>query len=306
VGGIRIGNAPCSWGVVKGVDGQESLSWLQVLDDMETAGYAGTELGDWGFMPNDPALIKRELASRGLALVGAFTPVRLWDAGCHSAAEATALRTALLLAEITRGTPEEGQPFVILADDPGAGSHRVRNAGRITDEDGLSDAQWEALVEGTERMARAIRDETRLRTAFHHHCGTFVETPEETARLLDSTPADLLGLCLDTGHYVYGGGDPLDLLRRYRGRVWHVHFKDCDAPTTALAKAEEWDYITAIRNGIFCGIGEGAVDHEAVFDELASSAYEGWIVVENEAPPGRVPPLLMAQSDRAYLAGLGV
>jgi inosose dehydratase len=305
VGGIRIGNAPCSWGVVKGVEGQGSLSWLQMLDDMQTAGYAGTELGDWGFMPNDASLVRRELASRGLAMAGAFTPVRLWDADCHATAEATALRTARLLAEVTRGTPEEGQPFVILADDPGPGSHRVRNAGRITDEDGLSDVQWQALVEGTERVARSVRDETGLRTVFHHHCGTFVETPEETARLLDSTPADLLGLCLDTGHYVYGGGDPLDLLRRYRDRVWHVHFKDCDAPTTAQAKAEAWDYVTAIRNGIFCGIGEGAVDHEAVFDELASSGYEGWIVVENEAPPGRVPPLLMAQNDRAYIARLG-
>ena len=226
---IRIANAPCSWGVVKGVDGQESLSWLQVLDDMQTAGYAGTELGDWGFMPDDAALIKRELASRELSMVGAFTPVRLWDADCHAAAEATALRTARLLAEVTLGTPEEGQPFVILADDPGPGSHRVQNAGRITNEDGLSDVQWQALAAGAERVARAVRDETGLRTVFHHHCGTFVETPEETARLLDLTAADLLGLCLDTGHYVYGGGDPLDLLRRYRDRVWHVHFKDCDA-----------------------------------------------------------------------------
>ena len=302
---IRIANAPCSWGVVKGVDGRASLNWLQVLDDMQAAGYAGTELGDWGFMPNDAALIKHELASRSLSMVGAFTPVRLWDVDCHATAEATALRTARLLAEAARGTPDEGQPFVILADDPGPGFHRVQNAGRITNEDGLSDVQWQALAAGAERVARAVRDETGLRTVFHHHCGTFVETPEETARLLDSTPADLLGLCLDTGHYVYGGGDPLDLLRRYRERVWHVHFKDCDGPTVVQAKADAWDYVTAIQNGIFCGIGEGAVDHRAFFSDLVSTSYDGWIVVENEAPPGRVPPLLMAQNDRAYLTRLG-
>lgn len=302
---IRAANAPCSWGVVKGVDGQESLSWLQVLNDMQTAGYEGAELGDWGFMPNNPALIKRELASRGLGMVGAFTPVRLWDAGCHAAAESTALRTARLLDKVTRGTPEEGQPFVILADDPGSGSHRIQNAGRISHKDGLSDAQWQALASGAERVALSVRNETGLRTVFHHHCGTFVETPEETARLLDSTPADLLGLCLDTGHYAYGGGDPLEVLHRYRDRVWHVHFKDCNPNVSAQAKAEAWDYITAIRNGIFCGLGEGAVGHEAFFAELVSGGYDGWIVVENEAPPGRVPPLLMAQNDRAYLAGIG-
>ena len=304
--GIRIANAPCSWGVVKGVEGQESLNWLRVLDDMQAAGYEGTELGDRGFMPDDAALIRSELESRGLAMVGSFTPVRLWDADCQAAAEATALVTAKLLAEIARGTAHEGTPFVILADDPGPGSKRVQNAGRITGEGGLNDAEWEALAAGVERVARSVRGETGLRTVFHHHCGTNVETTEETARLLDSTPSELVGLCLDTGHYVYGGGDPLEVLRRYRDRIWHVHFKDCDAGTSARAKAEHWDYIMAIKNGIFCGLGEGAVDHESVFSELVRTGYEGWIVVENEAPPGRVPPLLMAQNDRAYLAGLGL
>jgi inosose dehydratase len=287
---------------VKGVEGQESLGWQQVLDDMQAAGYAGTELGDWGFMPADPELLREELGTRGLAMVGAFTPVRVWDASLHEAAVATALRTARLLAAVAR----DETPFVILADDPGRGSHRVQHAGRIGPEHSLSEPGWEALIAGVERVARTVRNETGLRTAFHHHCGTYVETAEETARLLDSTPADLVGLCLDTGHFWYAGADPTDVMRRYWERVWHVHFKDCDGPTVAQSKAAGWDYVTAIRNGIFCGIGEGAVDHKGFFAELVSGGYEGWIVVENEAPPGRVPPLLMAQRDRAYLAGLGV
>lgn len=300
---IRIGNAPCSWGVVKGVEGQESLGWLQVLDDMASAGYEGTELGDWGFMPDDAGLIKRELAERGLQMIGAFTPVRLWDASFHADAEAAALRTARLLARVAEGT--DARPFVILADDPGEGSHRTRNAGRITGDDSLNEMQWEALIEGTVRVAESVRDETGLRTVFHHHCGTFIETAAETARLLDATPPGLLGLCLDTGHFQYAGDDPLDVLRRYRERVWHVHFKDCDGATVSLAKGEGWDYITAIRNGIFCGIGHGSVDHGSFFAELGRSGYEGWVVVENEAPPGRLPPLRMAQNDRAYLRSLG-
>lgn len=303
MGGIRIGNAPCSWGIVKGVDGQESLSWLQVLDDMQAAGYAGTELGDWGFMPDDAAIIRRELAARNLSMLGAFTPVRLWDAGCHAAAEETALRTASLLAEVSRDADEK--PFVILADEAGAGSHRIAKAGRITEADGLSDEQWEALIEGAIHLAEAIRDETGLRTAWHHHCGTYVETAAETARLLDATPPDLIGLCLDTGHFAYAGDDPIEVLRRYRERVWHVHFKDCDGPTVAAARAERWDYVTAIRNGIFCAIGDGSVDHAGFFAELRDGGYDGWIVVENEAPPGRVPPLQMARNDRAYLRSLG-
>ena len=299
--GTRVANAPCSWGVVKGVEGQESHGWLQVLDVMAAAGYAGTELGDWGFMPDDAALIRRELSGRGLAMLGAFTPARLSDASAHEAAEATALRTARLLAEVTH----DGSPFVILADDPGPDSLRRERAGRITVNDSLSDAGWTALIAGVERVARAVREATGLRTAFHHHCGTNVETAAETARLLDATPPDLVGLCLDTGHFAYAGDDPLEVLRRYRERVWHVHFKDCDARTSAQARTEAWDYVTAIRSGIFCGLGEGDVDHAAVFDELTRLGYEGWIVVENEAPPGCTPPLRMAERDRAYLRGLG-
>jgi len=304
-GRIRVANAPCSWGVVQGVEG-ESYDWRRVLDEIAETGYAGSELGDWGFMPNDPALLRDELSRRRLAMIGAFTPLRLSDTRLYAEAKSVALRTARLLAECWLGSPDEGAPFVILADDPSPATHRREFAGRIQPEHGLDDDAWRALVSGTEQIAQAVRDETGLRTVFHHHCGTFVETAEETKRLLETTPGDLVGLCLDTGHYVYGGGDPLELLRNFRERVWLVHFKDCDANTSAFAKAAGWDYVTAIRNGIFCGLGEGAVDHPGVLRELERTGYVGWIVCENEAPPGRVPSLVMAQRDRAYLTGLGL
>jgi inosose dehydratase len=216
---------------------------------------------------------------------------------------ATALRSARLLVDIANGAGEE--PFLILADDPGDASRRIQNAGKITAADGLGKQGWESLISGVTSIASAVRDQTGLRTAFHHHCGTFVETANETARLLDATLPDLVGLCLDTGHFAYAGDDPVEVLRRYRERVWHVHFKDCDGPTVARAKAEGWDYITAIRNGIFCAIGEGAVDHAAFFADLVDGGYQGWIVVENEAPPGRMPPLQMARNDRAFIRSLG-
>jgi inosose dehydratase len=303
---MRVANAPCSWGVVAGVEGQEALNWRQVLDEIARSGYAGTELGDWGFMPDDPPLLRRELGSRGLSMLGAFTPVRLSDPNAHADGEAAALRTARLLSECTRGTPDEGTPFIILADDPGPLAHRKERAGRIRAEDGLSDSGWRALAEGTERIATAVREQTGLRTAFHHHCGTFIETLEETGRLLGMTPRDLVGLCLDTGHFAYAGDDPIEALRRFPDRVWHVHFKDCDAAAMEHARAQASDYITAIRNGIFCGIGDGAVDHERFHAELVRASYDAWIVVENEQPPGRIPPFVAAQRDRAYLAGLGL
>ena len=298
--GIRIGNAPCSWGVVMGVEGQEALAWRRVLAEMAETGYAGTELGDWGFMPDDPALLREELSKRSLSMVGAFTPVRLSDAASHEEGLKRALRTARLLAAVG------GEPFIVLADDPGPDSIRRKVAGRVSADHGLDKDGWKATATGAQRIAQAVRDATGLRTVFHHHCATNIETPEETAHLMEMTDSDLVGLCLDTGHWYYGGGDPIEALRAYADRAWLVHFKDCDAAIAAPARTEEWDYLTALRNGLFCGLGEGAIDHAAAVDELRSAGYKGWIVVENESPPGRMPAVTTARNDRAYLMGLGL
>jgi inosose dehydratase len=156
------------------------------------------------------------------------------------------------------------------------------------------------------RIAQAVRDETGLRTAFHHHSATYVETPAEVEALLDLTPPDLLGLCLDTGHYAYGGGDPLEALRRFGDRVWHVHFKDWDAEVAARARAEGWDYLEALRRGIFCDLGRGGLDFPSLLGQLRAQGYDGWVVVENESPPGADTRRQKAQSDRDYLTGLGL
>ncbi len=303
---IRVANAPCSWGIVEGIGSADGPDWCRVVNEIERAGYSGTELGDRGFMPEDPPLLRDELGAHGLSLMGAFVPVRLSDVTAHAEGETSALRAAHLLEACVRGTPDEGAPFVILADDPGLGSHRLQHAGRIGPGQGLDDARWRTAAACAERIARAVSDETGLRTVFHHHCGTWVETPAETETMMRLTSPDLLGLCLDTGHCAYGGGDPLAALRRFKERVWHVHLKDCDPVAVGRARAGGWDYVRAVRGGIFCGLGEGDVPNAAVLDELRRLGYSGWVVVENEAPPGPVSPFEYAVRDRAYLKGVGL
>ncbi|MDO8616890.1 MAG: TIM barrel protein [Dehalococcoidia bacterium] len=303
---IRAANAPCSFGMVTGAGDPDHAAWEQVLDEIAEAGYEGTELGDWGFMPEDPDLVRAELARRRLAMAGAFVPVRLADPSLHAAAEDFALRTARLLAGCVRGTPEEGLPFVILADDPVADPVRTANAGRIRPEHGWTRDQWQAAAAGCDRLARAVKDQTGLRTAFHHHGASFVETPSEIETLLDLTDSALLGLCLDTGHYEFAGGDAREAAQRFAGRIWHVHFKDCDPAAMERARRERWDYPEALRRGVFRGLGEGVVANSAVLDGLRRLDYSGWIVVENEAPPGGTTPLQRALADRDYLRGLGL
>ena len=298
---IRIANAPCSWGVLEfGMEGQ-TAGFAQVLDEMQATGYAGTELGDWGFMPTDPAQLRAELAARGLALLGAFVPVALAQREAHAAGEAQALRTARLLAEAA-GT----SAFIVLADDNGSDPTRTQNAGRIRPEHGLSTEQWQVFAEGANRVARAVQAETGLRTVFHHHGAGFVETPAEVAQLLALTDPAVLGLCLDTGHYRLGGGDPLAALAEHGDRVWHVHFKDHSPSVAARARAEGWDYFRAVRAGLFCELGQGDVRFGEFKAALEARDYDGWIVVEQDVLPGLGTPRESAARNREYLRGLGL
>ncbi len=116
-------------------------------------------------------------------------------------------------------------------------------------------------------MAQAVRDETGLRTVFHHHCAGYVETPDEIARLMDLTDPDLLGLVFDTGHYAFGAGGCAGRGRwaeRFADRIRYIHFKDCHPEVAARARGEGWDYFQSVGNGVFCELGQGCVDFPAV------------------------------------------
>jgi len=299
---MRIANAPCSWGVLEFESNVAGPAPGAVLDEIGATGYDGTELGDWGFLPTEPRALRRELSPRRLSLVGAFVPVALSDASAHADGEATAVQTARLLREASG----ESSTLIVLSDATAAVPARTAKAGRITPADGLGPDEWQIVGAGAERIARAVRDATGLRTAFHHHCATYVETPDEIAALMRITSPELLGLCVDTGHATYGGGDPLALLRDYSSRIWHVHFKDCSTTVAADARRGEWDYFAAVRNGLFCELGQGAVDFDAVIRELRTMAYDGWIVVEQDVLPSMGTPFASAHRNRQFLAALGL
>ncbi len=306
---IRVANAPCSWGVLE-FDGLAPVSVTadRFLDEVVATGYEGTELGDWGFLPTDPAALREALDARGLVLVAAFVPVAFKDPQAHAPGRTRALAVARLLAG---AASPEWSPLIVLADDNGRDPVRTRCAGRITPSQGLSPEEWATFARGVEEVARSVREETGLRTAFHHHCAGYVETPAEIAALLERLDPALVGLTFDTGHYAYGSGCQdgravLAGVERFADRIWHVHFKDCDPDVARRARHEGWDYFQAVRRGLFCELGRGCVDFAGVVDFLRGRGYRGWIVVEQDVLPGMGTPEESARRNREFLRHVGV
>lgn len=270
---IRVANAPVSYGafeltvgVLPNVPEPE-----RVLDAIAAAGYEGTELGPPGYLGEGEELRAR-LERRGLALAGAFVPIR-FDAPELDLAELE--RTLDLLAAAS--ADRSARP--VLAD---AGPRRA--------------VRWRRLADGVARAVERAR-ERGFEPTFHHHMGTAVQTPDEVERLLEL--ADV-GLLLDTGHLIAAGGDPVRALRAWRDRVDHVHLKD--VRQAILRCAGGWD--EAWRGGVFCELGSGEADLVAFLAEL--DGYDGWLVVEQDwvpAPDEDVGDQIEAQArNRRWLA----
>lgn len=298
---MNVANAPCSWGVLEFGLEEKTDDYHKVLDEMSATGYKGTELGDWGFMPTDPEQLRKELQSRDLSLVGAFVPVNFVNPHDHEKGLKVALKTARLLANV-----DSESSRIVLSDDNGKNPIRTLNAGRIKPEHGLDTEQWKTFTGGVHSVARTVLEETGVSCVFHHHCAGYIETPQEINIFLELTDPDLVGLCLDTGHYRYGGGDPLRGLKEHSGRIEHVHFKDWDRSISEKAEENGWDYFEAVGNGIFCELGKGSIDFEAILEELDRQSYSGWIVVEQDILPGMGTPKESARRNREFLRSVGI
>ncbi len=271
----RIATAPVSWGILEFEGWEWPQTYDEVLDEMVQAGYSGTELGPYGFFPKDPAELRRVLKKREMSLLGAFVPLPLSDPTLHSQAVDAALEVGRLLSDA-------GAPFLVLADR--MDEKRMQIAGSAREKDGLSDEQWKQAAELVTQVAEAAKP-LGLRCAFHHHCGTFVETPRETDRLLELTDPELVGVCFDTGHFSYGGGDPVEWARSNGDRIWHIHLKDVRSEVLDETRRDKIHYMDAVRKGLFCPLGDGGVDLVGVLQELDRQGFDGWAVFEQDIDP---------------------
>jgi inosose dehydratase len=297
---MRVGNAPVSWGIFEIAGLSADLPYTRVMDEIAEAGYAGTELGPWSYYPTTAAILKAELDARRLALASAFCPVDLTRAEDYTTAEASALTVAGLLRRL-------GVAELILADP--FRLNRAVVAGRAGPEHELPGAAARAQADGLNRLGARLA-ERGMRAVFHHHAATYVETPSEIDRLLAWTDPSLVGLCLDTGHAVFGGADPVELVRQWRDRVRYVHLKDVDPAALAAARERGLGYNDGVKAGIFCPLGQGCVDFAAVFTLLREIHYDGWLIVEQDVIADEsgqaLAPLAAAKISRDFLRQFGV
>ena len=272
---IRVANAPVSYGafeitvgILPNVPGAE-----EVLTAIAAAGYEGTELGPPGYLGEGDVLRER-FERHGLGLAGGFIPIRFTEPEHWDEDFAATARILDLFADAGGG-----EARAVLSD--WGAPVRVANPGKAAHDRsfGLDDAGWTRLADGVVRAAELARSRG-FEPTFHHHAGSYVEAPWEVERLLELTD---VGVLLDTGHLLLGGGDPVQAMRDWRDRINHVHVKDARMDVLRQAVADGVDMPEVWRRGVFCELGAGDVDLEAFFAELGG--YSGWLVVEQDWVP---------------------
>lgn len=293
---IRIGNAPCSWGVEFAGD-PRNPPWRDVLRDCAAAGYEGIELGPIGYMPEDPAILFDALEETGLDLIGGVVFRPFHDPAAWDEVRDAAWRTC-------RALSAHGARHLVLIDS--ISPRRAPTAGRAEAAEQMDRAEWLAFRDRIATIARLGTEEFGLTVAIHAHAAGFMDFEPELERLLDEVDDRLLKICFDTGHHSYAGFDPVAFLRRHVGRVSYMHFKDIDPRVKADVIAKGTGFYEACGQGIFCNLGKGDVDFPAVRQILLDAGYQGWCTVEQDCDPTLdVRPVEDARLNRDYLASIG-
>ena len=285
-----IGTVPILWNNVDVAELRLGTTATAILDDIARTGYDGCQLG-LGFPEGDA--LRSELAARGLRLAEVYASI----VGTVDGPVATALAEA---RERLRLLVAGAGDVLCIAFD--GSSDRDAFAGRANDPatPRLTEDGWARTIE----LLETISAETRAagaRIAFHPHAGTYVETPDEVARLGASIDPAVLPFCLDVGHYLVGGGDPVEALRTYGERVSHVHQKDVDPEVLAgLREGTVGGFGAGIRQRLFTELGAGVLDLDGALAVLADRRYAGWLMVEQDS--GWPPPAESAAIGRRVLA----
>jgi inosose dehydratase len=295
-----LGGVPIVWNNADQHDLAPEVTASEVLDEMARLGYAGTQFGR-GFPEADE--LRRELAARGLRLAEWYCALPATIDGITPDAERVAHDT------LARLTAAGGEVLVVAID---GGGERDEWSGRVAEDT----PRWgpgalEELVELLDHLAR-LAEPRGVRVAFHPHTATWIEAPDEGYALADALRGSAAGICLDVGHWLVGGGDPVEAIDRLGEQVVHVHAKDVDPRVLVRLRAGELSgFGHAVRERIFTELGNGLLDLDGVLAALARAGYRGWLMVEQDSswlPPAEAAAVglrVLQFARRRLLAGQG-
>ena len=293
---IRIGNAPCSWGIEFASD-PSYPAWQTVLDQCAGAGYKGIELGPIGYMPEDPDILGPALADRDLEIIGGVVFRPFHDPQAWEDVMDASVRTCKALTA-------HGAKHLVLIDS--MSPRRAPTAGRASEAEQMDSAEWQAYRDRIKTIAEIGSGEYGLTVGIHAHAGGFMDFEPELERLLNEVDESILKICFDTGHHSYAGFDPVAFMKRHIDRISYMHFKDIDPAVKADVVANRTDFYKACGQGIFCNLGKGDVDFPAVRQILLDAGFEGWCTVEQDCDPAMPgTPLEDARENREYLQSIG-
>ena len=293
---IKIGNAPCSWGVEFANDARNP-DWRQVLKENAKAGFTGIELGPVGYMPEEPAILAEALSEFDQELIGgvifrAFHDPDAWDDVLDGS-----IRTCKALAA-------HGATRLVIIDS--ISPRRAPTAGRAAEAEQMGTAEWEVFRNRIATIAKMGAEEYGLSVGIHAHAAGFIDFEPELERLLDEVDDKILGICFDTGHHSYAGFDPVTFMKKHISRINYMHFKDINPTVKANVMTNRTGFYDACGEGIFCNLGDGDVDFPAVRQLLLDTGFNGWCTVEQDCDPsGNTSPVDDAKLNRAYLQSIG-
>jgi inosose dehydratase len=272
---VRVAGAPISWGVCEVPGWGYQMPAERVLGEARDLRLEAVEAGPDGFLPADPGEASRLLARFDLRLVGGFVPSVLHDEAVRGAQLREVERQAALFAAA-------GAEVLVLAAATGQDGYEQTVE--------LDDGGWATLFEGIAAVEE-ISGRYGLAVSVHPHFGTIIERREHVLKLVEDSG---VGICLDTGHLMVGGTDPVEVAQLAAGRVNHVHLKDVDGALAAAVASGGVGYEEAVRSGMYRPLGGGDVELERIVGLLGDAGYAGWYVLEQDlmledAPEGEGP-----------------
>lgn len=287
---VSLGIAPIGWTNDDMPDLGKENTFGQTVSEMALAGFKGSEVGS--HYPSDPKELKKALDLRGMTICNQWFSSFLISRP-YEETEAAFIKQCDFLTQVGSkciGVSEQSYSIQGMPDHPIQEGKYVMN-----------DEEWEKLTTGLNRLGQIAKDKGMVLT-FHHHMGTVVQTEEEIDRFMASVNPELVFLLFDSGHLSFAGIDPEKILRKYVGRVRHVHLKDLRKDVVKQSEEEKWSFLKGVRAGTFTVPGDGDVDFAPLFRILEDADYEGWIVVEAEQDPAKANPFEYALKARKYIA----